>query len=87
MNEPQCKFGHICTSGCQKDFDCPCQSEHNCDVTIDKVCDECGGDGTISVMEQVYPGEPHMADVGSRPCPSCQAVEPDDMSGASEGDR
>lgn len=26
----ECKLGHICTSGCQKDFDCPCLAEHNC---------------------------------------------------------
>lgn len=26
----ECKLGHICTSGCQNDFDCPCLSEHDC---------------------------------------------------------
>lgn len=33
MNEKTCRFGHICTSGCQKDFDCPCQSSHYCALT------------------------------------------------------
>ena len=52
-----------------------------------EVCEECGGTGRISIMSPVYPGEPHMADLGdSRPC-ICQSSEPADMSGASEGDR
>lgn len=25
---------HQCTSGCQKYFDCPCQSDHTCKNTI-----------------------------------------------------
>lgn len=28
-----CRYGHECTSGCQKDFDCPCQSDHCCALT------------------------------------------------------
>lgn len=41
--EKECRFGHECTSGCQKDFDCPCQSEHCCALTedCDKTCDDC----------------------------------------------
>lgn len=35
-------------------------------------CETCGGTGEVSAMEAVYPGEPHMADVGSRRCPDCQ---------------
>ena len=35
-------------------------------------CKECGGTGELSVEEQVYAGEPHMAPIGSEPCPSCQ---------------
>ena len=31
--EKECRFGHICTSGCGNDFDCPCQSEHCCALT------------------------------------------------------
>lgn len=37
-------------------------------------CEYCGGINgehhDISTMEAVYPGEPHMADIGSRPCPN-----------------
>ncbi len=28
-----CRFGHICTSSCGKDYDCPCQAEHCCAFT------------------------------------------------------
>jgi len=45
---------------------------------FDKVCETCGGEGEITTMEQVYPGEPHMAPVGSRPCPDCQRKDEDD---------
>lgn len=31
-----CKEGHDCSSGCQKDFDCPCQSTHCCERSVDK---------------------------------------------------
>lgn len=41
-------------------------------------CEECGGYGYVSVMERVYPNEPHMAEIGSEPCPSCQNREQDD---------
>ena len=53
------------------------------------VCPECEGTGEIRIQSQVYPGEPHMADLGDTiPCPVCkQPKEPDDMSGATEGDR
>ena len=33
--EPECRFGHICTSSCGNDYDCPCQSDHCCDMTED----------------------------------------------------
>ncbi len=37
MNEEIIKdCEHQCTSGCQKDFDCPCQSEHYCQNSKDK---------------------------------------------------
>lgn len=41
--EKECRFGHHCTSGCQKDFDCPCQAEHCCALTedCDRTCDDC----------------------------------------------
>lgn len=45
------------------------------------ICDECGGKNgnheDISTMEAVYPNEPHMADIGSRPCPN-SLRDPDD---------
>lgn len=50
-------------------------------------CETCGGTGEVGTMEQVYPGEPHMANVGTENCPDCNSSEPDDFSGASEGDR
>lgn len=40
----------------------------------DDVCEYCGGTGEVSTMEQVYPGEPHMADVGTEKC-ICQITE------------
>lgn len=33
MENKVCRFGHECSSGCQKDFDCPCQSDHCCALT------------------------------------------------------
>lgn len=52
------------------------------------VCPECGGTGEIPIQSQVYPGEPHMADLGDTiPCPVCKVREPDDMTGATDGDR
>ena len=34
-NYEDCRFGHICTSGCGNDFDCPCQADHCCAMTLD----------------------------------------------------
>lgn len=34
----------------------------------DPGCAECGGTGEVAVPEPVWPGEPHLADVGSAPC-------------------
>lgn len=45
---------------------------------VEEVCVLCLGTGEVSEMEQVYPDEPHMADVGSRPC-LCQQRELDEM--------
>lgn len=42
--EPTCRFGHVCTSGCQNDFDCPCLAEHCCELSedvCDGTCDDC----------------------------------------------
>ncbi len=35
------------------------------------VCPDCGGTGEVTFYEPVYPGEPHMALVGSKRC-HCQ---------------
>lgn len=55
----------------------------------DYVCQTCGGTGEVTTMESVYPGEPHMAPIGSAPCPDCRGGDNDiDMSGADgSGDR
>jgi len=42
------------------------------DFFYEKVCETCGGTGEITTMERVYPNEPHMAPVGTAPCPDCQ---------------
>lgn len=34
-------------------------------------CETCGGDGKISAPGYVYPGEPHIADIETQPCPDC----------------
>lgn len=43
--EKECEQGHTCTSGCQKDFDCPCESDHCCSMSSkDNLCgdtEEC----------------------------------------------
>lgn len=41
--EETCRFGHQCTSDCQKDFDCPCQSDHCCALSenCEGECDDC----------------------------------------------
>ena len=44
----------------------------------DEVCPTCGGTGEVSAMEQVYPGEPHMADIGTQPCPDCRSPKDED---------
>jgi len=33
--EKECRFGHICTSSCGNDYDCPCEYEHCCALTED----------------------------------------------------
>jgi len=44
----------------------------------EEVCETCGGTGEVSAMEAVYPGEPHMADVGTQPCPDCCGGDTED---------
>lgn len=45
---------------------------------VEEVCERCGGTGEVSVMEPVYAGEPHMADIGTAPCPECRSDSADD---------
>jgi len=33
--EKVCRFGHVCTSRCGNDIDCPCQADHCCALTED----------------------------------------------------
>lgn len=47
----------------------------------EEVCQTCGGTGEVSTMERVYPGEPHMADVGTDRCPDCNMPDEDDYDG------
>lgn len=55
-------------------YRCPkCHEE--CDV--EEVCDECLGTGEVTVDEQVYAGEPHMAPIGTRTC-ICKLPDEDD---------
>lgn len=37
-----------------------------CDV--EEVCELCDGSGEVTVSEQVWPNEPHMADIGTQKC-------------------
>lgn len=37
-----------------------------CDT--EEVCEYCLGEGEVSVDEAVYPGEPHMASIGTQKC-------------------
>lgn len=39
-------------------------------------CDMCEDTGEVSTMEYVYAGEPHMADIGTKPC-ICRMQERD----------
>lgn len=44
---------------------------------IEEVCALCDGSGEVTTSEQVYAGEPHMADIGSEKC-ICQLRFDDD---------
>lgn len=52
------------------------ECENDCEV--EEVCADCLGTGEVPIMEYVYPGEPHMAPIGIKPC-HCQLKEPSDM--------
>jgi len=38
----------------------------------EEVCNTCGGTGEVTIPGKVWPGEPHLADVDSGPCPDCR---------------
>lgn len=40
----------------------------NKEEEVEEVCSICHDTGEVACMESVYPGEPHMADVGTREC-------------------
>lgn len=42
------------------------------------MCRTCKGTGEVPSMEAVYPNEPHTADIGSAPCPSCRSSNKDE---------
>lgn len=44
---------------------------------VEEVCAFCRGEGEVTTMEQVYPNEPHYADVGTRKC-VCQIKDDDE---------
>lgn len=44
------------------------------DCEAEEVCAFCLGTGEIVVDEQVYPGEPHYAPIGTREC-ICKKIE------------
>ena len=43
-------------------------------LTIMRKCEDCNGIGEVHTMEQVWPGEPHMAPVGSETCEICNGT-------------
>ena len=51
---------------------------HNMKTLQQEMCDMCDGSGEIAAMEQVWPGEPHYAPIGTQKC-LCQIpdVEPE----------
>jgi hypothetical protein len=40
----------------------------------ERPCEHCDGRGYVDTMDTVFPGEPHQANVGTRPC-ICQMKE------------
>lgn len=42
-----------------------------------QMCEHCEDSGEVSRMEAVYPGEPHMADIGTETC-TCKRRDDDD---------
>lgn len=42
--------------------------ESDIKVEFEIVCEHCLGEGEVTTMEQVWPGEPHTAPIGTRKC-------------------
>lgn len=62
---------HECTSNCRRNgCNCKCGEFH---IT----CQICQDTGEVDCMDSVYPGEPHMAMVGTRKC-ECRLSDNDD---------
>jgi hypothetical protein len=47
------------------------------ETELEEKCEYCGGTGELDCMDAVYPGEPHMAMVGTRKC-VCQDKNDED---------
>lgn len=45
---------------------------------VESVCELCNGTGKVSQSEAVYPGEPHMADIGESTC-ECSVRDDDEF--------
>lgn len=59
------------------DYDCVATGVHYvCGNKVEEVCAHCLGTGEVSIMDYVYPGEPHMAPIGTKRC-ICQIKDND----------
>lgn len=63
----------LCGAGMGNDIDNAVHGvpEHECEVEKEmreEDCPDCGGTGEVTVMERVYPNEPHMAPIGTAKC-------------------
>lgn len=52
---------------CQTHVDTDFDEDHE-----DECCATCDNTGEVSVLAEVWPGEPNIADIGTQPCPDCQ---------------
>lgn len=78
-----------CKAGLVEDTRADPQDHHNVidiytcekcklECEVDEVCEICDGTGKVSQSEQVYPGEPHMADIGEATC-ECSINDDDEF--------
>jgi hypothetical protein len=56
-------------------WDCCQKCSKRCET--EEVCAVCHGTGEVRTMEEVYPGEPHTAPIGSQKC-LCQLKDDDE---------